>query len=60
MDFVNVKTTVAGAIAGISQLVKLFGFEIPPQLLDGITGVATIIAFYFAKDRNVTGGTKKQ
>lgn len=58
MDFVNIKTTVAGAIAGIAQLIKLFGLEIPPQILDGITGMATIVAFYFAKDKNVSGGTK--
>lgn len=53
MDFVNIKTTVAGAIAGIAQLVKLFGFDIPPNILDGITGIATMVAFYFAKDKNV-------
>ena len=60
MDFINIKTTVAGGIAGIAQLVKLFGFDIPPQVLDGITGMATIVAFYFAKDKNVSGGTKYQ
>ena len=60
MDMINLKTTVAGAIAGIAQLVKLFGFEIPPQILDAVTAIATMIAFYNAKDRNVTGGDKRQ
>lgn len=52
MDFVNIKTTIAGGIAGLAQIVKLFGLEIPPQILDGITGMATIVAFYFAKDKD--------
>ena len=59
MDFVNVKTTVVGAIAGIAQLVKIFGFEIPNGVLDAVTGIMTMIAFYYAKDKNVTGGTKQ-
>lgn len=60
MDMINLKTTVAGAIAGIAQLVKLFGFEIPDGVLDAVTGIATMVAFYFAKDKNVTGGDKRQ
>lgn len=60
MDIVNLKTTVAGAIAGIAQLVKLFGFEIPDGVLDAVTAIATMVAFYFAKDKNVTGGDKRQ
>ena len=60
MDFVNVKTTVAGTIAGIAQVVKIFGFEIPDGVLDAVTGIMTMVAFYYAKDKNVTGGTTKQ
>lgn len=60
MDFINLKTTIAGAIAGIAQVIKIFGLDIPPHILDGIAGIATLVAFYFAKDKNVTGGTKNQ
>lgn len=48
----NLKTTVSGAVAGIAQLVKLFGLDVPTEVLDGITAVAVMVAFYFAKDKS--------
>lgn len=47
----DIKTTVAGAVAGIAQLTKIFGLDIPAQVLDSITAVGVMIAFYFAKDK---------
>ncbi len=47
----DIKTTVAGAVAGIAQLAKIFGLDIPAQVLDSITAVGVMIAFYFAKDK---------
>lgn len=52
MEF-NKTTNTLGLVAGISQLLKLFGLDIPTEILDGITGLGVILLGYF------TNKTKK-
>ena len=56
----NWKTTIPGVIAGLAQIAKAFGFVVDPAILDGISAIAIIVLAYFAKDKDVTGGTKVQ
>ena len=58
MDLTNWKTTAAGAAIVIVWLIKIiFKVECPSGVAEGITAVLTMIGLYFAKDKNVTGGT---
>jgi len=57
---INWKTTVSAVVAGIAQILRAFKVEIDPVILDGITALAVIALGIFAKDSNVTGGTKTQ
>ena len=54
----NWKTTIPGVIAGLAQIVKAFGVDIDPAILDGISAIAIAALAYFAKDKDVTGGTR--
>ena len=57
---INWKTTGASVVAGLPQIVKIFWPECPPEILNLVTGIGVILMGYFAKDKNVTGGTKQQ
>jgi hypothetical protein len=54
----NWKTTVPGVVAGLAQIAKAFGFDVPDGLLDGISAVAIILLACFCKDKDVTGGKR--
>jgi len=61
MDLMNWKTTAVGVTIVLVWLVKIiFGIECPSGVTEGITAILTMIGFYFAKDKNVTGGTTIQ
>jgi hypothetical protein len=56
----NWKTTLCGIISAAPQAAKLFWPDIPTPIFDVISTVAIAVAFYFAKDKNTTGGTVQQ
>lgn len=63
----NWKTTIGGVINAIAAVLAIFGVMISPEqkeaILGGAVALATIgnaIVGLFAKDNNVTGGTKPQ
>jgi len=56
----NWRTTLFGAIAMAPQAAKALWPDMPHAALDLLTAVAGFIAFAFAKDHNVTGGTTAQ
>ena len=53
----NWKTTLFGVIAVLPQLAVATGITLPVPMLNLITAVAGAIAFFFAKDKNVTGSS---
>ena len=50
------KTTLFGIVAVIPQVLPVIGLTLPMPLLNLVTAVAGAVAFFFAKDKNVTGG----
>ena len=56
----NKATTIPGVVAGIANILPLFGIPIPPGIVDGITVLAVVVIGLFAKQQNVTGGSKQQ
>ena len=54
----NYKTTIPGLVAGLAQIAQAFGLTIDPAILDGISAIAIAVLAYFAKDKDVTGGTR--
>ena len=54
----NWKTTIPGLVAGVAQILKAFNIDIPQEILDGVTAIAVFVLGYFAKDKDVTGGTR--
>lgn len=56
----NWQTTVAGLVTGLPQILSLLGLAIPVPFLNLVTALGAIALGYFAKDWNVTGGTKQQ
>lgn len=56
----NKKTTIPALIAGLANILPLFGVAIPSGIVDGITVVAVVLIGIFAKDSNVTGGVVNQ
>ncbi len=54
----NWKTTLAGVLAASGQILPLFGIPQPVAVAVGVIGLALL--GYFAKDKNVTGGTVRQ
>lgn len=56
----NKATTIPGVVAGIANVLPLFGIPIPPGIVDGITVLAVVVIGLFAKQQSVTGGSKQQ
>jgi hypothetical protein len=58
----NWKTTLFGILASLPQLWQWLmpQLNMEPTLANAITGIMVAIAFYFSKDKNVTGGTVQQ
>lgn len=44
------KTTLSGAIGGAAVLLSVFGLQIPPEIVGGITAVSVFFIGFFAKD----------
>lgn len=47
----DIRTTAAGLVAGIAQILKLCGLEIPPEVLDAVTAVAVVFLGWSATDK---------
>lgn len=58
----NWKTTLFGVLAALPQLWQFLmpQLNMPQPVANAITGIMGAIAFYCAKDKNVTGGTVQQ
>ncbi|MBI5970580.1 MAG: hypothetical protein HY884_05445 [Deltaproteobacteria bacterium] len=54
----NWKTTLSGVLAASSYILPLFGVPSPVAQAVGVIGLALL--GYFAKDKNVSGGTTIQ
>ena len=54
----NWKTTLFGIIAGVPQIIEMIIPIIPEPWGKLFSAIALIIAFYYAKDKNVTGAGK--
>lgn len=52
----NWKTTLAGVVAFIPQVIAVFGLPVPIANL--ITAAAIAVGFFLAKDAGVTGTAK--
>jgi len=57
--FVNWFTSLAGSVAGVSQVIDGFAAA-PDDWFKIIGGLAIMVAGLLAKDLNVSGGTVKQ
>jgi len=51
----NWKTTLFGILAALPQLINFVIPAIPEPWAGLVSSIAVIIAFYFAKDKNVSG-----
>lgn len=63
----NWKTTIGGVVNAIAAILAIFGASVAPEQKEAIIGGAVALATIgntvvglFAKDNNVTGGTKAQ
>lgn len=56
----NYKTTFGAILTVLSYVLPLLGVPIPPAIADAAMVIGTVIIGIFAKDSNVTGGTKPQ
>lgn len=60
---INWKTTLPGLVTAVINIAVLFGLEIDTEtkvkLVLSITTIGLFLTSLFAKDSNVTGGTKK-
>lgn len=56
----NKATTIPGIIAGLANVLPLFGVPVPPGIVDGITVVMVVLIGLFSKAQNVTGGGVRQ
>jgi uncharacterized membrane protein len=54
------KTTLFGILATLPNILHLIGIVLPDPVTAALTGICGLIAWLFAKDSNVTGGTVKQ
>ena len=55
----NWLTSVAGTVAGVPLIIEGFT-SIPRDWFKVLTGIGVMLTGLFAKQANVTGGTKKQ
>lgn len=58
IDMKNWKTTVSGLLAAAGQILSIFG--VPVEVGQAVSVVGLFLVGLFAKDSNVTGGTKVQ
>lgn len=56
----NKATTIPGIIAGLANVLPLFGVPVPPGIVDGVTIVMVVLIGLFSKAQNVTGGSVRQ
>ena len=59
MKIANWKTTLGAILVILSQLLQPMGIDISPELQGIIVAAGIGIIGLFAKDNNVTGGTKE-
>ena len=57
---INIKTTVGAVVTLIAGLAPLMGVDISVEIQTAMITVGVAIIGIFAKDSNVTGGTKQQ
>ena len=60
MDIKNWKTSVGGLIVALPNIATVIGIAIPDPISKLIMAIGAIWFAYFAKDKNVTGGTVNQ
>lgn len=53
----DIKATIAGLVAGIAYIAKVLGFDIPPEVLDAITGLGVIFLGFYANRKETTKKT---
>jgi hypothetical protein len=58
IDMKNWKTTLSGLLAAAGQILSIFG--VPVEVGQAVSVVGLFLVGLFAKDSNVTGGTKAQ
>lgn len=58
IDMKNWKTTLSGLLAAAGQILSIFG--VPVEVGQAVSVVGLFLVGIFAKDSNVTGGTKVQ
>jgi len=56
----NWKTTLAGLLTGLPNILTILGIGIPVPVVQVLTGLGALLLGIFAKDFNVTGGSVKQ
>lgn len=56
----NWKTTIGGILALIPTILSTIGLPMAPELANAIQTIAVALIAYFAKDKDVTGGTTDQ
>ena len=56
----NLRTTITAIVTVIASLGGRYGFDLSPDIQLAIVTIGTALALSFAKDHNVTGGTKHQ
>jgi len=54
---VNWKTTLFGLLAALPPIIDALVPVLPPKWAPILSAISLAIAFYFAKDKDVTGGT---
>ncbi len=57
MDLKNWKTSLAGLLMAAPQILPLVGLAIPVPVIQILTALGALL-LYFAKDKNVSGGSK--
>mgnify|MGYP001571708271 CR=1 FL=1 len=55
MDLKNWKTSLAGLLMALPQILPLLGMALPTPIMQVLTALGALL-LYFAKDKNVTGG----
>lgn len=58
-SMVNWKTTVSAFVTLIGAILKIFKIDLPPEVADAMITLGIFFGLFFAKDNDVTGGTKQ-